>query len=109
LYGATNKQPLTPGRPEILGCGPPVLHFLIDMLINRIGTFFILLGIFLVVLFVLSDIAQAPTCNFLIIGGVSLSLGIFLWFKDPAPPGPPTGRFRIFKNKGSKNKKQEKK
>jgi hypothetical protein len=67
------------------------------MLINRIGTFFILLGLGLLGLFILSDIADAPSCNFLVFGAILLGIGIFLWLKDPAPPPQPSGRFRLFK------------
>lgn len=57
-----------------------------------------LVGGLLIGLFILSDLAKSPTCGFLIIGGVSMALGVFLWFRDPAPPPQPTGRFRIFRN-----------
>jgi hypothetical protein len=76
------------------------------MMTNRIGTFLILLGIVLLALFAYSDIVQAPVCNLLISGGLSLGLGIFLWFRNPAPPPPETGRFRLFR---SASKKQNKK
>lgn len=74
--------------------------------INRIGTFFILLGIGLIGLFILSDIAQAPTCNFLVLGAVSLIVGIALWFRDPAPQGPPPERFRILKSINKRKPRQ---
>jgi hypothetical protein len=76
------------------------------MMSNRIGTFLILVGLFLIGLFAYSDMVKAPVCNLLIIGGVTLALGVFLWFRNPTPPGQPTGRFRILKGAG---KKQEKK
>ncbi len=76
------------------------------MLINRIGTFFFFIGLGLIGLFILSDIAKTPTCNFLIFGAISLGLGIILWLRDPAPPPQETGRFRILRSGG---KKQEKK
>ena len=75
------------------------------MFINRVGTFFILLGLMLIGLFILSDIARAPSCNFLIFGVASIAFGAYLWFKDPSPPPQPTGRFRIFRS----GKKQDKK
>ena len=65
--------------------------------VNRIGTFLIFLGILMVALFVLSDIARAPTCNFLAVGAVSLGLGVFLWLRDPPSAGPPPQRFRTVK------------
>ncbi len=76
------------------------------MLMNRIGTFFALVGFMLIGLYVLSDMARTPTCNFLIIGALLLCLGIFLWIKNPAPPPQDTGRFRILRSGG---KKQDKK
>jgi hypothetical protein len=66
-------------------------------IVNRIGTFFILLGVGLIVLFVLSDLAEAPTCNLLIFGAISLGMGILLWFRDPVKRGPEAGRFRTMK------------
>ncbi len=76
------------------------------MLINRVGTFFIIVGVALIGLFILSDIADMPTCNLLIFGAILLGLGIFMWFKDPAPPPQSTGRFRMLKRTP---KKQDKK
>ena len=73
-------------------------------MVNRVGTFFILLGLGLIGLFVLSDIAKTPTCNLLIFGGISLAFGIFLWFRDPAKPGPPPERFRILRRKKPEKK-----
>jgi multisubunit Na+/H+ antiporter MnhG subunit len=72
------------------------------MIANRIGTFFILLGLLLVALFVYSDLAKAPTCNLLLFGGISLALGIFLWLRNPAPPHQESGRFGILKKRGKK-------
>jgi predicted membrane channel-forming protein YqfA (hemolysin III family) len=71
-------------------------------MINRIGTFFILLGLGLIGLFILSDIAEAPTCNLLILGAISLILGIVLYLRDPVKPGPPAQRFRLFRGFGKK-------
>lgn len=62
------------------------------------------LGALLVGLFILSDIAEAQTCGFLWIGLFCLVLGIFLWFRDPAPRPQPTDRFRLLK---SMQKKQD--
>jgi hypothetical protein len=64
---------------------------------HRIGTFLMLVGLLLIGLFVLSDVAQAPACGFLLPGAMLLALGLFLWFRDPSPPPQPTQRFRVFK------------
>ena len=76
------------------------------MLINRVGTFFAVLGIGLIGLYVLSDISGSPTYNYLAIGALFLGLGIFMWLRDPAPPPKETGRFRVLRSAG---KKQDKK
>lgn len=65
----------------------------------RIGTFFILLGLGLLGLFVLSDMAHSPTCGFFISGAILLSLGIFLWVQHPRPPAQPSGRFRLLRGR----------
>ena len=61
------------------------------VMINRVGTFFAVLGVGLIGLFLLSDITDAPTCSYLLIGAVFLVLGIILWLRDPAPPPQETG------------------
>ena len=80
-----------------------------SMIVNRIGTFFILMGLLLLGLFAYSDMVKAPACNLLVIGGISLVLGLFLWFRNPTPPAQPSGRFRILKilEKKQDKKKQE--
>ena len=55
-----------------------------------------LVGLLLIGLFVLSDVAQSPTCGFLPPGAVLLGLGLYLWFRDPTP-SQPTERFRVIK------------
>jgi hypothetical protein len=69
---------------------------------HRIGTFFILLGIFLIALFLLSDMADAPTCNFFVYGSGLFIIGVIMWFRNPLPAGPPAGRFRLLKSTGKK-------
>lgn len=78
---------------------------------HRIGTFFIVVGVGLIVLFILSDLAKAPSCNFLITGAISLALGIVLWVRDPGESGSKPERFRTMKKIFSKKpeKSNEKK
>ncbi len=76
------------------------------MLMKRIGTFFALVGILLIGLFVLSDMAKTPTCNFLFAGAILLVLGIFLWLRNPSPPPQETGRFRVLRSGGKKQGKK---
>lgn len=74
---------------------------------NRIGTFFILLGLGLIGLFVLSDMAQTPTCGFFLSGVILLGLGIFLWVQHPRPPAQPSGRFRILRGRPRKEENDD--
>jgi len=81
---------------------------------NRIGVFLILLGIAFIGLFILSDIAAAPEIGLLAAGTVILLVGIYLFWKNPNPAPPPSGRFGIFtrkpkpkKEKKSKDKKDK--
>ncbi len=76
------------------------------MLTNRLGNFFILLGLGVIGYFVLTDIAKTPACDVLIIGVILVGLGIVLWLRNPGPPPQETGRFRILRSSG---KKQDKK
>lgn len=71
-------------------------------MVHRIGNFLIFLGVVLIALYILSDIADAPSCNMLVVGVVSVGLGLLLWFRDPAPQGPPAERFRLFRSSGNK-------
>jgi hypothetical protein len=63
----------------------------------KIGTYLMLVGMLLIGLFVLSDLANTPTCGYLIWGAVLLAVGLVLWFRNPLAPPKPSGRFRIFK------------
>jgi hypothetical protein len=74
---------------------------------HRIGTFFMLVGLLLIGLFLLSDMAETPTCGFMISGSFFFAIGVFLWFRDPAPPPQETGRFRILRSSGKKRDRAE--
>ncbi len=77
--------------------------------VNRIGTFLFVVGIGLIVLFILSDLAKAPSCNFLAAGAIALILGILLWVRDPVQPGPKAERFRTARRLFSKKTDSKKK
>jgi hypothetical protein len=68
-----------------------------SMMTNRLGTFFAIVGIALIGIYVLSDMAKTPMCNLLVFGAISLGLGILFWMRQPGPPPQETGRFRILK------------
>lgn len=76
---------------------------------HRIGVFFILMGVFLVALFVFSIMAQTPGCGFLLTGGALLGFGVFLWFRDPPQAAPDPGRFRLLKRAGKRREREKKK
>jgi hypothetical protein len=66
-------------------------------LIYRVGTFFLLVGLGLVILFILSDAVRQTAFNYFCWGAILLTIG-FLFraqYKRSAPPS--SGRFSIFK------------
>jgi len=74
----------------------------------RVGTFFIILGVFSFTLFMASEIAKKPEFDWLFIGIVLTGIGFF--FRRRAAPPPPSGRFggvRKFRE-GTKKRKEEK-
>lgn len=83
--------------------------------ISRIGTFFILVGIGLMVFFALSESAKVPTLSYFCWGTVLLTFGFIFQGQFKRPPGPPHGRFSVIgKIKAAltpkpKEKKEEKK
>ena len=86
-----------PGRPEFVA---------------RVGTFFVLVGIAMMVFFMLSDAADAPRLGYFCGGTVLLSLGILFQSRWKRPAGPPSGRFSVLqklKRKPKEAKKEEKK
>jgi len=65
--------------------------------VSRIGTFFVLIGIALMVFFGLSDAAKTPTLSYFCWGTSLLTIGFILQGQFKRPPGPPHGRFGVFK------------
>ncbi len=59
--------------------------------IARIGDFFMVIGVFLFVLFVSSDLAKSADFDFLFLSMLSLGLGWYL--RRRRPPRPSPGRF----------------
>ncbi len=77
-------------------------------LVPRIGTFLILLGIFSLILFITSNLAQQPQFDWLFVSLLLLGIGIFL--RRRAAPSPPAGRFSIVRKiLGGAKKRNEKK
>jgi hypothetical protein len=80
---------------------------------RRAGTFFILLGILLVGLYVLSDVAKSPTFWLLATGGLGIGVGIGMRLSaSKTEAQADSGRFRLIKqikNPPPKKLKGEKK
>ena len=66
-----------------------------NQFIARLGTFFIMLGIFFMIMFVASDAARQPNFDYLLLGLVGLGFGVV--FRRRAAPPPPSGRFGWYK------------
>lgn len=80
--------------------------------IARIGTFFVLVGVGLMILFFMSDAVSSPQLSYFCWGTVVLTLGFIFRGQFRKPPGPPSGRFGVLgKAKGlfSRKPKEEKK
>lgn len=80
-----------------------------EELIARIGTFFVLVGIGMMVFFILSEAAKDPTLSYFCWGTVLLTLGFVFRGQFKKPAGPPHGRFSIFKRLKPKPKEEKKK
>jgi hypothetical protein len=77
--------------------------------VSRVGTFFVLVGIGLMVFFMLSDAASDPRLSYFCWGTVLLSLGIMFQARFKRPAGPPTGRFGVLQRLKRKPKEEKKK
>jgi predicted membrane channel-forming protein YqfA (hemolysin III family) len=80
--------------------------------VARVGTFFVLVGIGLMVFFILSESAKVPTLSYFCWGTILLTFGFIFHGQFKRPPGPPHGRFSIFgkiKNALKRKPKEEKK
>ena len=78
-----------------------------EELVPRVGTFFIMLGIFALIFFLASDFAKQPDFDWLFIGMVLIGIGIVL--RRRAPPPPPSGRFSAYRKMRDKAKKRKEK
>ncbi len=74
--------------------------------IYRVGTFFIMIGIVFVILFVLSDAAQQTVFSYFCWGIILLFVG-FAFRSQYKKSAPSSGRFSIFKKFKSKPKEKK--
>ena len=75
-------------------------------LIYRVGTFFLMIGIGLMLLFILSDAAQAPTLSYFCGGLVILIVGV-LCRRQYKKSFPPNERFSFIRKLMPKPKKDK--
>jgi Na+/citrate or Na+/malate symporter len=74
-----------------------------NLFISRIGTFFLLLGLVIIILFIATDIGQKTVYSFFFIGVIMLVLGWY--FKRIGAPPPVQGkRFEGLRNLQQKNR-----
>lgn len=76
-------------------------------LVPRVGTFFVMLGIFALIFFLASDFADRPEFDWLFTGMVLMGLGFLL--RRRATPPPPAGRFGFIRKvrEDAKKRKEE--
>ncbi len=75
---------------------------------GRIGCFFLLIGIVLLVIFLASDAAHQPAYTYLCFSVVGLLFGFVLWAQGKPPPGA-SERFRSVRKMRESSKKGKKK
>ena len=80
--------------------------------VARVGTFFVLVGIGLLVFFILSEAAKSPMLSYFCWGTVLLTFGFIFRGQFKRPAGPASGRFSVLgkiKNALKRKPKEEKK
>lgn len=77
------------------------------MFVNRIGTFFMYFGVFLILLFIFSiQAGDGGRAAYLLWGLGLFTLGVILWWSGPKTPREPASRFRMFRRSKSDRKDQ---
>ena len=75
---------------------------MVDEFVIRIGTFFIVIGVGIFILFVASDYANQTNFDYLFWSVLSITIGLL--FRRRKPPPPPSGRFSIIRRKSGEHK-----
>jgi hypothetical protein len=75
--------------------------------ISRIGTFFIVIGVFVFILFLASDFSNAPDFDYLLGAIFIFSLGWY--FQSRRAPPPSAGRFGLIRGarEGARKKRED--
>ena len=76
---------------------------MVNELIIRVGTFFILLGVGIFILFIASDYANQTNFDYLFWAVLAVTVGILL--RRRKPPAPPSGRFSYLRGLRKQPKK----
>lgn len=74
--------------------------------VHRVGTFLLMIGVVLVILFILSDAAQQTTFSYFCWGIILLFVG-FAFRRQHKKSAPSSGRFSIFKKLKPKPKEKK--
>ena len=77
--------------------------------VSRVGTFFVLVGIGMLVFFVLSEAAETPMLSYFCWGTVLLTFGFIFRAQFKRPSGPASGRFSVLQRLKPKPKDEKKK
>ena len=75
-----------------------------ENIVPRVGTFFIVIGLGSILLFIISDIANTIGFNYLFIGLFFVGLGLFFRRNTEKPSS--SGRFAAWKKMRDKDKKK---
>jgi len=75
---------------------------------GRVGVFFVIIGVFLVILFLASDMAKAIDYGYLVGGGLLLLVGAGFIRRSQPPPSPEV-RFKTARNVLAKLDRDQKK
>jgi hypothetical protein len=74
-------------------------------ILERIGQFFLLLGLLTLIVFIILDTSGDLSFQLAFFGVFAVILGIALMRKGAAP-SPPSERFRLFRKRDSENEEQ---
>ncbi len=77
-------------------------------MIAKVGQFFLVIGLILLVIFFGTDQMDRPAYNFFCGGLTIIIFGIYLYWRD-RPPAQPSGRFRLLRGSNRPDQKQEEK
>jgi predicted membrane channel-forming protein YqfA (hemolysin III family) len=78
-------------------------------MLNKLGSFLLLVGGTFLVLFVLSIVFHSVDFNLLVLGGLIFLFGSFVHWISPRQPSPPSDRFHSFNKLRARSDQKNKK